>query len=65
MSYQSIFPPVYCLVLIGIRVRETFDLTRFASEKTVEVGSDFVSLALAQRMALRTSRLQDGQTRSR
>jgi hypothetical protein len=46
---------VDALLLVGLGVGEAGNLTTLAAEKTVQVGSDLVALALLQVMALRAS----------
>lgn len=52
MTYQSVLVPGNSLVLVGIGVAETLDLTSLAAEKTVQVGADLVALTLLQVVAL-------------
>ena len=49
---------MYCFVLIGICVGESLDLTSLAPEETVKIWPNFVALAFAQGVALRTSCLR-------
>lgn len=64
VSYQSVFLPLNCLVLIRIRIREALHLTSLASEQAVEVGSDFVALLLLQVVTLGASCLESVSERS-
>jgi len=56
-TYQSVLIPGDGLVLVGIGVAETLDLTSLATEKTVQVGADLVALTLLQVVALRAAGL--------
>ena len=43
------------LLLVGIGVGETVDLTSLASEQTVEVGTDLIAFSLDDSVALSAS----------
>jgi hypothetical protein len=57
-AYQSILVPLNSLLLVGIGVRETLNGTSVATEETVQVGTDLVSLALAESVALCAASLE-------
>ena len=59
VSYQSVVVPRNALLLVGVGVRETFDLTRLSAKETVEVGADLVALTLLQVVALSASCLEE------
>jgi len=52
MTYQGVLVPSDSLVLVGIGVVETLNLTSLAAEETVQVGADLVALTLLQVVAL-------------
>ena len=54
---QCICLPLNGLLLIGVRVRESFDRSRFATEETVEIRADLVAFGSDYSMTLGTSRL--------
>lgn len=56
-AYKSVLVPLDTLLLVGVGVRETLNLTSLATEETVKVWSDLVSLALLQVVALRAAGL--------
>lgn len=56
-AYQSVLLPLNTLLLVGVGVRETLDLTTVATEEAVEVGADHVGTALLKGVALSASRL--------
>ena len=56
-AHQSILLPYDAFGLIRVRVREALHLTGLATEQTMKIWADLVTLALAQSVALRASRL--------
>lgn len=60
--YQSVLVPLNGLLLVGIGVCETLNGTSVAAEKTVQVGTDLVSLTLTESVALSTSCLEEAGT---
>jgi hypothetical protein len=59
---QSVLIPLNGLLLVGIGVCETLNGTSVAAEKTMQVGTDFVSLTLTESVALSTSCLKEAGT---
>jgi hypothetical protein len=58
-KYQGVIAPLNTLRLVGIRVGETLDLTSVTPEQPVQIGTDLVSLALAQGVALCAAGLEE------
>lgn len=58
-TYKSIVVPLDSLLLVGIGVCVTLNGTGLATEKTVQVWADLVSLTLLQGVALSASGLEE------
>lgn len=56
-TYQRILAPGDALGLVGVGVGKARDLARLATKEAMQLRSDLVALARAQRMALRAPRL--------
>lgn len=59
MAYKSIVVPGDSLLLVGIGVRVTLNGSGLATEKTVQVWADLVSLSLLKGVALSASGLEE------
>lgn len=59
---KSVLSPNDALLHVSRRVRETFHGTSLATEKTVQVGADFVGLASTDGVAQCTTSLEDSST---
>ena len=59
VTYKSIVVPGDSLLLVGIGVGVTLNGTGLATEKTVQVWADLVSLTLLQGVALSASGLEE------
>ena len=57
-AYESILLPCNALLLVGVGVGETFNLTGFATKQTVQVGTDLVAFGFDGGVALSTSCLE-------
>ena len=51
-TYQRVLLPRHSLILVGLGVCETFDLTRLAAEKAMQVGTDLITLVCFEVMTL-------------
>lgn len=58
-TYESIVVPGDSLLLVGIGVRVTLNGSGLATEKTVQVWADLVSLSLLKGVALSASGLEE------
>ena len=58
-TYESIVVPSDSLLLVGIGVRVTLNGSGLATEKTVQVWADLVSLTLLKGVALSASSLEE------
>lgn len=56
-AYESVVVPLNTLLLVGVGVGETVDGASLATEQTVKVWTNLVSLALLQVVALRAAGL--------
>ena len=56
-SYESIFFPFYCFVLVRVGIGEPFDLAGLTAKKTVKIGADLIALAFAEVVTLCAPRL--------
>lgn len=55
---QGVLTPGDCLLLVGIGVGESLDLTSLSSEESVKVWANLVGATLLESVALSTSRLE-------
>lgn len=57
-TYQGPLVPCYSFVLVRVRVRKALDLTSFAPEQSMKIGSDLVAFRFFQVVTLGASSLR-------